>query len=155
MIKLKKILVFNLLLATAALFFSACGGSTTTTNAATNKTAENKAATNTATENKSASSPTANTATENKAVENKSTASTGGDEIGVPECDEYIKKYEACVMSKVPETQRALYKPTLEQMRSSWKQAASNPQTKAALASGCKTATETAKQSLSAFSCEW
>lgn len=141
MLKLKKILVFNFLLTSAALVFSACGGSTATTNTATNKPAENKTATN--------------TATENKAAENKSTASTSGDEIGVPECDEYIKKYEACIMSKVPEAQRALYKPTLEQMRSSWKQAASNPQTKAALASGCKTATETAKQSLSAFSCEW
>jgi len=140
MLKLKKILVFNFLLAVSALVFAACGGSTTTTNTATNKAAENKTATN--------------AATENKAADNKSTASTGG-EIGVPECDEYIKKYEACIMSKVPEAQRAMYKPTLDQMRSSWKQAASNPQTKAALASGCKTATETAKQSLSAFSCEW
>lgn len=150
MLKLKKVLFFNFLLAAATLVFSACGGATTTSTPA-NKPAENKAAT----ENKSSSSPAANTATENKTVENKSTASTGGDEIGVPECDEYIKKYEACIMSKVPEAQRALYKPTLDQMRSSWKQAASNPQTKAALASGCKTATETAKQSLASFSCEW
>lgn len=140
MLKLNKISVFSFLLAVSALVFAACGGSTTTTNTATNKAAENKTATN--------------AATENKAADNKSTASTGG-EIGVPECDEYIKKYEACIMSKVPEAQRAMYKPTLEQMRSSWKQAASNPQTKTALASGCKTATETAKQSLSAFSCEW
>lgn len=154
MLKLKKILVFNFLLAVSALVFAACGGSTTTTNTATNKAAENKTATNAATETKPAASPAANNTTENKAADNKSTASTGG-EIGVPECDEYIKKYEACIMSKVPEAQRAMYKPTLEQMRSSWKQAASNPQTKAALASGCKTATETAKQSLSAFSCEW
>lgn len=139
MLKLKKILVFNFLMIAIALVFSACGGSTTTTTA--NKPAENKAATD--------SKPA-----ENKAAENKATASTG-DDIGVPECDEYIKKYEACIMSKVPEAQRAIYKPTLDQMRSSWKQAASNPQTKAALASGCKTATETAKQSLASFSCEW
>ena len=78
-----------------------------------------------------------------------------GDKVGVPECDEYIAKYEACINSKVPEAQRAMFKTSFETMRKSWKESAANPQSKAALASGCKQALDTAKQSMSAFSCDW
>ena len=77
------------------------------------------------------------------------------DKIGVPECDEYISKWEACVNSKVPEAQRAQYKSSFDTLRKSWKDAAANPQGKAALATGCKQALDTAKQTLSAYSCAW
>ena len=78
-----------------------------------------------------------------------------GDKIGVPECDEYIAKYEACINGKVPEAQRAMFKTSFDTMRKTWKDAAANPQAKAGLATGCKQALETAKQSMSAFSCAW
>ena len=77
------------------------------------------------------------------------------DKIGVPECDEYITKWEACVNSKVPEAQRATYKSSFETIRKSWKDAAANPQGKAGLATGCKQALDTAKQTFSAYSCSW
>ena len=77
------------------------------------------------------------------------------DKVGVPECDEYITKYEACINSKVPEAQRAMYKTSFETMRKSWKDAAATPQGKAGLATGCKSALDTAKQSMTAFSCAW
>src|ERR1700682_4919246 len=57
----------------------------------------------------------------------KTTAS--GEKIGVPECDEFITKYEACT-SKVPEAARAQYKSSVEQLRASWKKLAANPATK-------------------------
>lgn len=78
-----------------------------------------------------------------------------GDKIGVPECDDYIAKYEVCLNSKVPEAQRAMFKSSVETMRKTWKDAAANPQSKAALATGCKQALETAKQSMGAFACAW
>src|SRR5919199_2009002 len=73
---------------------------------------------------------TSNTAAgnSNKAAANTSTAGTGGDKIGVPECDDYIAKYEACVNSKVPEAMRASVKATLETSRKMWKDAATTPQ---------------------------
>ena len=77
------------------------------------------------------------------------------DKIGVPECDEYISKWEACVNSKVPEAQRAQYKSSFDTLRKSWKDAAANPQAKAGLATGCKQALETAKQTYSAYACTW
>lgn len=78
-----------------------------------------------------------------------------GDKIGVPECDNYIEKYEVCISGKVPEAARAQMKTSFEMTRKSWKDLAANPQTKASLASACKQATEMAKQSMSAYACEW
>ncbi len=78
-----------------------------------------------------------------------------GDKIGVPECDEYIAKYEACLNGKVPAAQRDSLMVSMEQMRKGWKTAATNPQAKAALAGGCKTALATAKNSMSQYSCSW
>ncbi len=80
---------------------------------------------------------------------------TTGDKIGVPECDEYIQKYEACVNSKVPEAQRGMYKSTFEQQRKAFKDAAANPQSRAGLATGCKQAIETAKQAMTTYGCAW
>ena len=68
------------------------------------------------------------------------TASAGGD-VGVAECDEYIKKYESCT-PKVPEIAREQYKSALAQTRASWKQLAENPNTRSTLAAACKQALE-------------
>ena len=84
----------------------------------------------------------------------KSTAASA-DKIGVPECDEFIEKYEACVIGKVPESSRAALQSSIAQMRQSWKQVAANPQAKASLAGGCKQAQESAKQSMSVYACAW
>jgi hypothetical protein len=69
------------------------------------------------------------------------TASTSGEKIGVPECDDFIAKYESCT-SKVPEMAREQYKNALAQWKTSWKQLAANPQTKGTLAAACKQAAE-------------
>ena len=83
------------------------------------------------------------------------TASTSGDKIGVPECDDFIAKYDACVSNKVPEMVRAQYQASLRQWKDSWKKLAENPQTKPSLVSACKQSLEQAKTSLSSFNCTW
>ncbi len=89
-------------------------------------------------------SPTTSTTT--------TTTTSSGDKIGVPECDEYIAKYEACT-GKVPEAVRTSYKSGLEQMRASWKKLADNPATKSSLAAACKQATEAQATSWKAYGC--
>jgi hypothetical protein len=132
-----------------ALLLSACGGDSNSNNApATNAPAAahsnaGKAATNTA-------APATNTAPASTAA-----ATTTGDKIGVPECDDYLAKYETCVSGKVPEAARAQYRATLEQTRKSWRDLAANPQTKASLAQACKTATESARQTMKTMGCEF
>ncbi len=154
MIKFSRILFFNLLIL-LALSLSGCGSDTPGTNTtANNKAADNKAVTNTETEKKTEDAKTDTKAGDVKADDKKESASTG-DKIGVPECDEYVEKYEACVFSKVPEAARAQLKSSFEVQRKAWKDAAANSQAKAALATGCKQALETAKQSLASYNCEW
>jgi len=94
-----------------------------------------------------------NTAADNS---NKSTAGSGttasGDKVGIPECDDYIAKYEACT-PKVPEAGRAAYKNSLDQVRASWKKLAADPATRGSLAAACKQATETAAASWKMYGC--
>jgi len=75
--------------------------------------------------------------------------------FGVAECDDYMAKYLACVDSKVPEAARATLRQSLDQTKAQWKQAASTPQGKSALATACKQMTESAKTSMSAYGCSF
>ena len=94
---------------------------------------------------------------------NKTAASTpattapvaAGDKIGVPECDDFIAKYDACVSSKVPEAARAQYKSAVEQWRASWKKLADNPATKSTLVAACKSAAEQQATALKSYGCQW
>ena len=132
MFKIKRLISLSAFTLMIAFGLMGCGGATTVTN-------NTKPADNT------------------KSADNTKTADVkpAGDKIGVPECDEYIEKYEACILDKVPEAQRAMYKPSLETMRKSWKDAAATPQGKSALATGCKTALDQAKTSMASFGCKW
>lgn len=113
----------------------ACSKTETTTNTNTTSSTTEKPAT--------ASTPAA------------ATASTSGDKIGVPECDDFIAKYEACVSNKVPEMVRAQYQASLKQWRDSWRQLAENPQTKPSLVSACKQAAEQQAAALKNFGCNF
>lgn len=121
----------------------ACGGAADNTNTAANA---NAPAANANT--KTAATPASTTATP------ASTTSAAGD-IGVAECDDFLKKYEACVSGKVPAAAQATFKSSMEQWRTSWKQLAANPQTKSTLAAACKSSMDTAKTSLASYNCTW
>lgn len=80
-------------------------------------------------------------------------AATAGAPIGIPECDNYLSKYEACLAGKVPEAAREQMRTGLEQTRNAWRTAASNEATKASLGAACTQAHEAAKAALSAYGC--
>ena len=92
---------------------------------------------------------------------NKTTAAStpatvpAGEKIGVPECDDFIAKYDACVSSKVPEAARAQYKSAVDQWRASWKKLAENPATKGSLAAACKQAAAQQEAALKSYGCSW
>ena len=73
--------------------------------------------------------------------------------IGVPECDNFIAAYDACVSDKVPEAARAQYKTAIAQWRESWSKLAANPQTKPTLAAACKQSAESARASMKSYNC--
>ena len=98
---------------------------------------------------------TTTTTEKNMATPAAQTASNTGDKIGVPECDDFIAKYEACVSAKVPEMARAQYQASVRQWKDSWKKLAENPQTKGSLAAACKQAHDQQAAALKSFGCNF
>jgi len=88
-------------------------------------------------------------------AEHGSSAVVADGDFGVPECDQYMRKYVACIDSKVPEMARAALKQGLDQSKAAWKQAASTPAGKAGLAQGCTQAEAAAKAATAAYGCQW
>jgi hypothetical protein len=82
-------------------------------------------------------------------------STTAATVFGVPECDDYIKKYEACITDKVPEAGRAMIRQQLDATRAQWQQAASTPEGKASMAAGCKMASDMARTAMQAYGCTW
>ena len=91
----------------------------------------------------------------NKTTTTTTAPKTTGEKIGVPECDDFIAKYDACVSSKVPETARAQYQNAVKQWRDSWKKLADNPATKGSLAAACKQAAAQQEAALKSYGCTW
>jgi hypothetical protein len=142
--KLSKVLVLNILLLLAVGGFTACNSTEGNTTANNAKATDNKNSTTVSETNKKPED----------AKPADEVASTG-DKIGVPECDEYIAKYEACVNDNVPENMRAGLKTSFEQSRKGWKTLADNPQTKASLPNVCKQAMDAAKQAMASYKCDF
>ena len=78
--------------------------------------------------------------------------STAGD-VGIAECDDYLNKYQACVLTKAPQSARATLKQSLDQTRAVWRTASTTPSGKAGLAAACKQAREASRASLRAYGC--
>ena len=116
------------LLAVSAFLLMACAKPTVMTN-----------------KNDAAASPTTTTTT-------APTASTA-EKIGIPECDDFLAAYDACVSNKVPEVARAQYKASIEQWRSSWRKLAGNPDTRASLVEACKQSAAQARTAMKSYDC--
>ena len=117
-----------LLVAISTVLMIGCAKSGTTTNREANTAAP-------------AASPAATTAA----------SQTGA--VGVPECDAFLKAYEACVHDKVPAAARPTFDTTLANWKKAWHDQAANPQTKGALAAACKTAHDNARTTMKAYNC--
>ena len=143
--------LFSLLAVCAllGLVMLACGGAADNANTAANANANANA--NAGNRNAPANTAPANTAPANTT----SSTSSSGDSIGVADCDDFLKKYEACVSGKVPAAAQATFKTSLDTWRNSWKQLAQTPQGKAGLATACKSAMEQARTSLGSYGCTW
>jgi hypothetical protein len=70
---------------------------------------------------------------------------------GIAACDDFLTKYDACVVSKVPEAQRAMYKTQIDQTRKAWVDMARNASVKAT----CKQTMDATKASLTAYGCSF
>ncbi len=78
---------------------------------------------------------------------------TGGD-IGVADCDEYIRKMSDCAGKMQPEAAGPM-KESMETMNKAWRDAASTPEGRVALASGCRQALAAAKSAYRSMGCQF
>jgi len=120
-----------------ALLVLACG-------APTNRNAD---APSTATSPAAAGTPSTTT--------NRNDNASGGEKVGIAECDNFITAYETCVSSKVPEATRANLKASVTTWRTEWKKLADNPQTRGTLAAACKTQRDATITAMKAYNCAW
>lgn len=67
------------------------------------------------------------------------------DAIGVSDCDDYLKKAEACT-SKQPAEGRASWEGSIKASREAWKKGVTGPQGKDAVLVSCKTALQNLDQ---------
>jgi hypothetical protein len=74
---------------------------------------------------------------------------------GIAVCDDFLTKYDACVVTKIPEAQRAMYKTQLDQTRKAWLDMSKNPSTKATMEATCKQTMDATKTSLTALGCSF
>jgi hypothetical protein len=76
-------------------------------------------------------------------------------EIGIPSCDDFLKKYETCLATKVPADQQAQFKQSLTQWRQEWSQMAKDPNNKMILTGVCNQMQEQTKTSFTPLGCEF
>lgn len=76
-----------------------------------------------------------------------------GEQIGVPECDNFLNAYESCIATKVPEAQRPQFQTLMANWRTEWKKLAGDPQTRDGLVVACKTHLENARTQMKAYNC--
>jgi hypothetical protein len=81
-------------------------------------------------------------------------STSGSPEFGVAECDDYFKKYLACIDKLAPAAQTQA-RQMLEQSRTAWKQAASTDEGRTGLATTCKAASDAAAPAMRAQGCSW
>jgi len=69
----------------------------------------------------------------------------GGGDIGVAECDDYLKKMNDC-LGKMPAEAKAAQEQAFKASKDAWKAAAATPQGKEGLKTGCKAALDALAQ---------
>ena len=75
-------------------------------------------------------------------------------DIGVPECDQYARKYLAC-LERTPEGTRPMMRQSFDQTREVWAMAADKPERRAGLAAACTQQAQASKAAMSRYGCEW
>ena len=74
-------------------------------------------------------------------------------EIGIEECDAYIRNYESCLAEKVPEEKRAELRATLDQQRRQWQASVTAGEDQAGIKRQCESEIETAKRAMGDYGC--
>jgi len=89
-----------------------------------------------------------------KGSSNSAAATTSSEKIGIPECDDFIAKYNTCISDHVPEAKKAEYKENIDAFARTWKQLMANSD-KNTVAAACKRHSDMARENMKPFGCEF
>lgn len=81
--------------------------------------------------------------------------SVSAEDIGVAECDKFLKTFDACLVAKATPDLQSRMKAALDPMRANWKSVAATEDGKKQLAGVCKQTADTMKQQVAALNCTW
>ena len=96
--------------------------------------------------------------------DNAQTANTGSansqlvanvEKIGIPECDEFIAKYETCISDHIPEAKKRQYRENLAAWSRAWRQQMVNTTAKETVAAACKRHIILSREAMKPFGCEF
>ncbi|MEO8197387.1 MAG: hypothetical protein ABI689_11780 [Thermoanaerobaculia bacterium] len=76
-------------------------------------------------------------------------------ETGVAECDEYLRKWDACLATKITGDAHEQVKVALDATREAWKRKVATPEGKAGLAAACRDAADVAEMQVASYGCTW
>jgi len=84
-----------------------------------------------------------------------STSTANAEKIGVPECDEFIAKYEACITDHVPAAKKTQYRENLAMWSKAWREIMVKSGSPQGVAEACKRHIIASRESMKSFGCEF
>jgi hypothetical protein len=99
------------------------------------------------------------TGNDNSRTTNTNSASsdpaTSAEKIGIPECDEFVAKYEACITDHVPEAKQRQYRENIQAWAKVWKQRMVSSTPRDVVVGACKNHIIASRESMKSFGCEF
>lgn len=81
-------------------------------------------------------------------------AGSSASSTGIPECDDFLDKYERCI-KKMPASSRSAMLSAVTRMRTSYRKAGQSAAARRSLASGCTTTQKSVAKAMARYGCKW
>jgi hypothetical protein len=75
--------------------------------------------------------------------------------VGVPACDEWMRKYRRCIDEKVPEAGRRQMLGAMLETAKTWRQTATTPEGRVALENACRQMIDSTRKATASMGCQW
>lgn len=75
--------------------------------------------------------------------------------LGIPECDEYIAKFQSCIEKQIPDLAKLPLQMGFQKAIGEWKKTAAFPEKRSELGPACALAMDASKKATQRFQCQW
>ncbi len=75
--------------------------------------------------------------------------------LGIPECDEYLFKFQNCLQTKVPDLAKIPLQIGMQRAVEEWKKRAAIPDKRPEVGPACLLAMQASKPAMEKFKCQW